>query len=78
MGLWIVIWSAYAAIALFAIVMTYCERRYKGAGKPRHLWLALGGYALCLAWPLFILAVLVDTRLRQPPQDPTRGTPAFP
>lgn len=53
--------TIYTFIAVFSFYMTFQERRRTGSDGVAY---TLGGYMLCLIWPLTILAVLLSPRLR--------------
>ncbi|TGD61202.1 hypothetical protein EYC08_19195 [Tabrizicola sp. WMC-M-20] len=53
--------ALYSCVALFAVYMTWQERRRTG---PACVVYRLGGYILCLMWPLTIAAILISSRLR--------------
>ena len=53
--------TIYTFIAVFSVYMTFQERRRTGSDGVTY---TIGGYLLCLIWPLTILAVLLSPRLR--------------
>ena len=54
----------YAPVVVWAIWMTYRERRSKGLRNPFH---AAAGLLACTIWPLILLALILTSVLR--PQD---------
>ena len=53
--------TLYAFIAVFSFYMTFQERRRTGSDGVAY---TIGGYALCLIWPVTIIAILLSPRLR--------------
>ncbi|WP_103336497.1 hypothetical protein [Pseudotabrizicola formosa] len=53
--------ALYTVIAVFSVYMTFQERRRAGSAGVVY---TLGGYVLCLIWPLTVLAILISPRLR--------------
>lgn len=53
--------TIYMLIAVFSFYMTFQERRRSG---PAGVVYTLGGYVLCLIWPVTVLAILLSPRLR--------------
>lgn len=51
----------YMIIAVFSFYMTFQERRRTGSDGVAY---TIGGYLLCLIWPVTILAILISPRLR--------------
>lgn len=53
--------TLYACITVFSVYMTWQERRRTGSDGVTY---TIGGYLLCLIWPVTILAILLTPRLR--------------
>ena len=61
MELWYFFLALYGVIAAFAVYMTHMEQRWqRRATRP----FTIIGYALCIAWPLSVIAMLIVVQWR--------------
>lgn len=61
MGIWTFVLTAYVAVTVFALYMTYQEQRRHNR---RSFTFNLIRYALCVVWPLLIAGLAVLARFR--------------